>query len=178
MIFNKRYFKKGSNDGGPKVEVVGHVESLWSLLNHIYAFAMLDYIPRLKVLDLNGHEKMVSEAMSRAGRRPGLEGSIEVQTKTTSKEGRIIGRGGGESTKNELCFILFSTRRRGCMSIQLGTSMNVNVMLLSRLFQGFSWSCPPIMEEIDLSESINDLSMAKPLHARAKPCLTPKLYPA
>ncbi|KAE8076200.1 hypothetical protein FH972_014864 [Carpinus fangiana] len=70
MIFNKRYFGKGSNDGGPKVEVVGHVESLWSLVTHIYAFAMLDYISCLKVLDLDGHEKMVSEAMSRAGRQP------------------------------------------------------------------------------------------------------------
>ncbi|KAE8076196.1 hypothetical protein FH972_014860 [Carpinus fangiana] len=56
MIFNKRYFGKGSNDGGLGVEVVGHVESLWSLLTHIYAFVMLDYIPCLKVLDLDGHE--------------------------------------------------------------------------------------------------------------------------
>jgi phenylalanine N-monooxygenase len=49
---------------------VEHVELLWSLLTHIYAFAMLDCIPCLKALDLDGHEKMVSEAMSRTGRRP------------------------------------------------------------------------------------------------------------
>jgi phenylalanine N-monooxygenase len=79
-------------------------------------------------------------------------------------------------TENELCFISFSTGRRGCMGVQLGTS--VNVMLLARLLQGFSWSFPPIMDKIDLFESINDLSKAKPLHARAKPRLGPELYPA
>jgi phenylalanine N-monooxygenase len=63
MIFNKRYFGKGSNDGGPGVEEVEHVESLWSLLTHIYAFAVSDYIPCLRVLDLDGHEKIVSKAM-------------------------------------------------------------------------------------------------------------------
>jgi hypothetical protein len=70
MIFNKRYFGKGSNDGGPIVEKVEHVELPWSLLTHIYAFAMLDCIPCLKALDLDGHEKMVSKAMSRTERRP------------------------------------------------------------------------------------------------------------
>ena len=78
--------------------------------------------------------------------------------------------------ENELRFISFSTGRRGCMGVQLGTS--VNVMLLARLLQGFSWSFPPNMEEIDLFESINDLSKAKPLHACAKPRLGPELYPA
>jgi phenylalanine N-monooxygenase len=78
-------------------------------------------------------------------------------------------------TENELRFISFSTGRRGCMGVELGTSMNV--MLLARLLQGFSWSLPPNQEEIDLSESINDLSKAKPLHAHAKPRLAAKLYP-
>ena len=79
MIFNKRYFRKGSNDGESKVEEVEHVESFWSLLTHINAFAMLEYIPCLKVPNLDGHEKMVSEAMSRAGRRPVM--SVSGSTK-------------------------------------------------------------------------------------------------
>jgi phenylalanine N-monooxygenase len=89
--------------------------------------------------------------------------------------------------ENELRFILFSTGRRGCIGVQLGTSIffflrklgtSMNVMLLARLLQGFSWSFPSNMEKIDLSESINNLSMAKPLHAHAKPRLAPKLFPA
>jgi phenylalanine N-monooxygenase len=90
------------------------------------------------------------------------------ESSTTHKEVNL--------TENELRFISFSTGRRGCMGVQLGTSMNV--MLLARLLQGFSWSFPPNMEEIDLSESINHLLKAKPLHACAKPRLAPKLYPA
>jgi phenylalanine N-monooxygenase len=93
-----------------------------------------------------------------------------------NKNGSSIDREEVNLTENELRFISFSTGRRGCMGVQLGTSMNV--MLLARLLQGFSWSFPPNQEEIDLSESINDLSKAKPLHARAKLRLAPKLYPA
>ncbi|GLT53905.1 hypothetical protein SLA2020_271400 [Shorea laevis] len=40
-----------------------------------------------------------------------------------------------------------------------------------------SWSFPPNHEEIDLSESINDLTKAKPLHAHAKLHLATKLFP-
>jgi phenylalanine N-monooxygenase len=63
MMFNKRYFGKGSKDGGPGVEEVEHVESLLSLLTHSYAFAVSDYLPCLRMLDLDGHEKIVIEAM-------------------------------------------------------------------------------------------------------------------
>ena len=73
----KRYFGKGSNDGGPKVEEMEHVEPVWSLLTHIYAFDVSDYILCLKALDLDGHEKIVSEAMKRAGRRPVTSLSVE-----------------------------------------------------------------------------------------------------
>ncbi|GLT55161.1 hypothetical protein SLA2020_283060 [Shorea laevis] len=63
MMFNKRYFGKGGKDGGPGFEEVEHLESLWTLLAHIYAFAVSDYIPWLRALDLDGHEKIVTEAM-------------------------------------------------------------------------------------------------------------------
>lgn len=37
----------------------------WSftVLNHIYSFILSDYVPWLRVVDLGGHEKIVSEAM-------------------------------------------------------------------------------------------------------------------
>ncbi|KAE8076178.1 hypothetical protein FH972_014842 [Carpinus fangiana] len=333
MMFNKRYFGKGSNDGGPGVEEVEYIESLWTLLNHICAFAVSDYIPCSRALDLDGHEKIVSEAMRivssyeepiiderveqwRDGKKKEAEDLLdafilaknsnreptlsveeikaqiteimlasvdnpannvecvlsemldqpEVLQKAVDEIDRVVGKerwvqeydipelnyvkacaregyrlhpvapfnmphvsmqdmtvagyfipkgshvllsryGLGRNprvweeplkfkperhllkkdeslanhmevnlTENELRFISFSTGRRGCMGVQLGTSMNV--MLLARLLQGFSWSFPPNMEEIDLSESVNHLLKAKPLHACAKPCLAPKLYPA
>ncbi|KAI3975465.1 hypothetical protein MKX01_004195 [Papaver californicum] len=79
-----------------------------------------------------------------------------------------------ELVENDLRFISFSTGRRGCMGIPLGTSMTV--MLLARLLQGFSWSAPPD-ETIELSESSHDLFLAKPLCALAKPRLPMHLYP-
>nr|KJB60208.1 hypothetical protein B456_009G293900 [Gossypium raimondii] len=79
-------------------------------------------------------------------------------------------------TETELRFISFSTGRRGCMGVALGSAMTV--MVLARLIQGFSWGVPSNEANIDLSVSENDLFMAKPLHAMAKPRLPgEQLYP-
>ncbi|TVU03778.1 hypothetical protein EJB05_50666, partial [Eragrostis curvula] len=64
-------------------------------------------------------------------------------------------------TENDLRFISFSTGRRGCIAASLGTAMNV--MLLGRLLQGFTWSKPVGVETVDLSESKHDTLMAMPL---------------
>lgn len=73
----------------------------------------------------------------------------------------------------ELRFISFSTGRRGCPGMVLGVA--ITVTLLARLLQGFDWSAPPNQGEIDL-ESMNNLGLAKPLHARAKPRLHASMY--
>ncbi|XP_015577436.3 phenylalanine N-monooxygenase CYP79D16 isoform X2 [Ricinus communis] len=79
-------------------------------------------------------------------------------------------------TEPDLNLLSFSTGRRGCPGIILGTA--VTVMLFARLLQGFSWSVPPNETSIDLSESKNSLALAKPLVALAKPRLPANLYPA
>ncbi|KFK24947.1 hypothetical protein AALP_AA8G046600 [Arabis alpina] len=64
MMFGVRHFGKGSEDGsGPGFEEIEHVESLFTVLTHLYAFALSDYVPWLRFLDLEGHEKIVSGAM-------------------------------------------------------------------------------------------------------------------
>ncbi|KAJ4720229.1 Cytochrome P450 [Melia azedarach] len=63
MMFNRRYFGDGKEDGGPGYEEKAHVESLFTVLNHLYSFTLSDYIPWLRVFDAEGHEKVVSEAM-------------------------------------------------------------------------------------------------------------------
>ncbi|KAL6310762.1 hypothetical protein AAG906_006074 [Vitis piasezkii] len=82
---------------------------------------------------------------------------------------------GVDLNEQDLSLISFSTGRRGCTGIAFGSAMTV--MLLARLLQGFTWSAPPGQKEIDLSESRNDLSLAKPVHALAKPRLHSSLYP-
>lgn len=81
-----------------------------------------------------------------------------------------------ELNGSDLNLISFSTGRRGCMGSNIGSTMTY--MLLARLIQGFTWS--PVLGEdkIDISESKNDLFLAKPLHAVATPRLAPQVYPA
>ncbi|XWS65574.1 hypothetical protein CRYUN_Cryun05aG0125500 [Craigia yunnanensis] len=64
MMFNRRYFGDGCKiDGGPGIEEEEHVESLFTVLMHIYSFILSDFVPWLRALDLEGHEKIVSESM-------------------------------------------------------------------------------------------------------------------
>ncbi|KAF4376676.1 hypothetical protein F8388_025547 [Cannabis sativa] len=63
MMFGKRYFGKGRDDGGPGKEEEEHVEALLAMLSHIYAFSMSDYLPWLRWLDLDGHQRIVCKAM-------------------------------------------------------------------------------------------------------------------
>jgi len=63
ILFNTRYFGKGRKDGGPGFEEEEHVESVFVLLRYLYAFSISDFIPCLKRLDLDGHQKKVKEAL-------------------------------------------------------------------------------------------------------------------
>ncbi|XP_062104551.1 tryptophan N-monooxygenase CYP79A68-like [Humulus lupulus] len=77
--------------------------------------------------------------------------------------------------ESELRFISFSTGRRGCVGMVLGT--NMTVMLLGRLLQCFTWTIPQGVEKIDLrSEEGSSLFKAMPLYAHAKPRFNPSLY--
>ncbi|KAG8493479.1 hypothetical protein CXB51_010866 [Gossypium anomalum] len=321
MIFSRRYFGEGRKDGGPGYEEVEYIESVFTVLRHLYSFILSDYMPWLRPLDLEGHEKIVSEAMKvvngyndplidkrvkewKDGKRKEPEDLLdafilakdsegkpalsveeikaqctemmfatldnpsnaaewamaeminqpEILQKATEEIERVVGNqrwvqesdipglnyvkscakeafrihpispfnlphvsnadaivagyfipkgshvllsrlGLGRNpkvwdeplgfkperhmkdgcieevdlTETELRFISFSTGRRGCMGVALGSAMTV--MVLARLIQGFSWKVPSNEANIDLSVSENDLFMAKPLHAMAKPRL-------
>ncbi|QCD77911.1 tyrosine N-monooxygenase [Vigna unguiculata] len=77
-------------------------------------------------------------------------------------------------TEPNLKFISFSTGRRGCPGVMLGTTMTV--MLFARLLHGFTWTAPPHVSSINLSESDDDILLAEPLMAIAQPRLPAKLY--
>ncbi|QCD77912.1 cytochrome P450 [Vigna unguiculata] len=77
-------------------------------------------------------------------------------------------------TEPNLKFISFGTGRRGCPGVMLGTTMTV--MLFARLLHGFTWTAPPNVSTINLSESDDDILLAHPLVAIAQPRLQPKLY--
>ncbi|PIN03870.1 Cytochrome P450 CYP2 subfamily [Handroanthus impetiginosus] len=77
-------------------------------------------------------------------------------------------------TDHELNMLSFSTGRRGCPGVVLGSTMVT--ILLARLIQGFSWSAPTNRPSIDLVESEQDLLLAKPLIAHASPRLEAQVY--
>ncbi|CAL5202687.1 unnamed protein product [Lathyrus oleraceus] len=64
LVFNTRYFGEGRNDGGPGLEEVEHVDAIFTLLKYVYAFCVSDYMPLLRGLDIDGHERKVKDAMS------------------------------------------------------------------------------------------------------------------
>ncbi|KAL3728876.1 hypothetical protein ACJRO7_033461 [Eucalyptus globulus] len=330
LMFSKRYFGQGRQDGGPTIDEEQHVDALFNALNYLYAFCVSDYFPFLKGLDLDGHEKEVEESARtlRTLHEPIISERIkrwrddlssesnekepqdlldvlimlkdskgmpvlapqevraltteimmaavdnpsnavewamaeminqpELIHKATEEIDRVVGKerlvqesdigdlnyikacareafrlhpvapfnvphvamsdtvvagyripkgshillsrvGLGRNpeiwdeplkfkpdrhimrdqaevvlTEPDLRFISFSTGRRGCIAATLGTTMTV--MLLARLIQGFNWSKPSNLSSINLAESRDDLSLAKPLVAQAEPRLPSHLY--
>ncbi|CAI8597050.1 unnamed protein product [Vicia faba] len=64
IVFNTRNFGEGKNDGGPGLEEVEHVDAIFTLLRYVFAFCVSDYMPSLRGLDIDGHERKVKDAMS------------------------------------------------------------------------------------------------------------------
>ncbi|XP_037480992.1 tyrosine N-monooxygenase-like [Triticum dicoccoides] len=73
-----------------------------------------------------------------------------------------------------LRFISFSSGRRGCPGISLGTSMTM--MLFARMLQGFTWTKLSGVKSISLREGNVGLALAEPLVLQAKPRLAAHLY--
>ncbi|MED6125432.1 hypothetical protein PIB30_068445 [Stylosanthes scabra] len=73
-----------------------------------------------------------------------------------------------------LKLISFSTGRRGCPGIMLGSTMTI--MLFARMLHGFNWSVPPNETTIELSELEGYTMKAKPLMAYATPRLPAEVY--
>ncbi|GMI69163.1 cytochrome P450, family 79, subfamily B, polypeptide 2 [Hibiscus trionum] len=329
LLFNRRYFGGGRADGGPGLEEEEHVEAIFTSLAYVYSFCVSDYLPFLRSLDLEGHEKIMKEATTvmdkyhdpiiedrirqrRDGKIDEPQDLLDVlvsltddngvsllstaeikvqiceimiaaidnpsnalewalaemlnkpemlqkaideldnvvgkdrlvqesdfpqlnyvkacareafrlhpispfipphvsQTDTTvadyfipkgsyvvvsrealgrnpkvwddpfefKPERHLQGQGCNEGkevvlAEPELRFISFSRGRRGCPGVVLGSSMTT--MLFARLLQGFEWSIPANQGTIDLSQGRKDSFLAKPLHAVAKPRLSPNVY--
>ncbi|KAL0368042.1 UNVERIFIED_CONTAM: Phenylalanine N-monooxygenase CYP79D16 [Sesamum calycinum] len=273
LMFSKRFFGTGMEDGGPGLEEEEHVDGLFTILRYLYGFAIADYLPWLEGFDLDGKTEedlldvlinlkdsknnlllsieeikaQITEIMLAAIDNPSnaVEWALaeminqpDILDKACEELDQAVGRnrlhpvtpfnvphlsmedtvvggyfipkgshvllsrpGLGQNPRvwkdplvykperhiiskdsevvlvdHELCMLSFSTGRRGCPAIVLGSTMTI--ILLARLIQGFSWSAPPngSNNTVDLTESKGDLSMAKPLLARAIPRLEPHVY--
>ncbi|XP_042495919.1 tryptophan N-monooxygenase CYP79A68-like [Macadamia integrifolia] len=63
LMFNKRYLGEGRKDGGPGVEEEEYIDAVFTVLSLVYSFCVSDYMPSLRRFDLNGHEKIMKEAV-------------------------------------------------------------------------------------------------------------------
>ncbi|XP_047965965.1 phenylalanine N-monooxygenase-like [Salvia hispanica] len=64
LVFGERFFGCGMEDGGQGVEESKHMDALWTVLMHTYGFAISDFVPFLEVFDLDGHKKIVTNALA------------------------------------------------------------------------------------------------------------------
>ncbi|XP_019091283.1 PREDICTED: dihomomethionine N-hydroxylase-like [Camelina sativa] len=77
--------------------------------------------------------------------------------------------------ETEMRFVSFSTGRRGCVGVKVGTTMMV--MMLARFLQGFNLKLHQDFGTLSLEEDDALLLMAKPLRLSVEPRLAPNLYP-
>ena len=65
MIFGCRHFGMGAKDGGPGPgpEEIEHVDAAFTVLSLIYAFCASDFMPSLRILDVDGHERIMKKAI-------------------------------------------------------------------------------------------------------------------
>ncbi|XVF20427.1 hypothetical protein REPUB_Repub11eG0197700 [Reevesia pubescens] len=68
LIFNRRYFGEGKEDGGPGFEEEEHIRALFTILAYLYSFCVSDYISCLRGLDLDGHENVMDEVLRVVGK--------------------------------------------------------------------------------------------------------------
>ncbi|RVW61023.1 Phenylalanine N-monooxygenase [Vitis vinifera] len=143
MILNTRYFGEGKKDGGPGIEEEQHVESLFTVLAHLYAFSlsvMSDYFPWMRVLDLDGHEKTVRQAMNtidkyhdpivenrakqwRNGGKKEAEDLLDIFLSIKDAHGEPLLSVAEIKANAHCCWLLYS-QRQSCLLSRLGLGRN------------------------------------------------------
>ncbi|XP_004139123.3 isoleucine N-monooxygenase 1-like [Cucumis sativus] len=68
MVFNRRYYGKGREDGGPTFEEEEHNQALLTIVRHVNSFSISDFMPWLKPFDLDGHQKILKNALNVLGK--------------------------------------------------------------------------------------------------------------
>ncbi|KAL0434380.1 UNVERIFIED_CONTAM: Phenylalanine N-monooxygenase CYP79D16 [Sesamum latifolium] len=65
LMFSKRFFGTGKEDGGPGLEEEEYVDGLFTILKYLYGFAIADYLSWLEVFDLDGYKRIIKNAIKR-----------------------------------------------------------------------------------------------------------------
>ncbi|KAL0393105.1 UNVERIFIED_CONTAM: Isoleucine N-monooxygenase 1 [Sesamum radiatum] len=65
LIFSKRFFGRGMEDGGPGIEEKEHLHGIFTILKYVYGLGIADYVPWLEVFDLDGHKGFLKDGIKR-----------------------------------------------------------------------------------------------------------------
>lgn len=63
LMFSERFLGKGMEDGGPGFEEREYVAGLFKILEFLNGFAVADCVPWLEVFDLDGHKRIMRNAV-------------------------------------------------------------------------------------------------------------------
>lgn len=64
LIFSKRFFGAGMQDGGPGAEEKEHINAVITILKYTFSFSVSDYVQFLRGrFDLDGHENIIRKAV-------------------------------------------------------------------------------------------------------------------
>nr|GMC88612.1 isoleucine N-monooxygenase 2-like [Ipomoea batatas] len=124
MVFSKRYFKAGAEDGGPGVEDEEHIDATFGVLDLLYSFGISDYFPWLRMFDLEGHRKAIQKAVEgvRKYQDPEVDERIKMWkdgAKTDDDEKQdildvLINLKDAHGTNDNNCGQSFKRGRMGC----------------------------------------------------------------
>ncbi|XP_047331042.1 valine N-monooxygenase 2-like [Impatiens glandulifera] len=119
MVFNKRFFGKGTLGGGPGVEEEEHVDMIFTMQKYVYSFCISDYVPFLRRrLDLDGHEKATRHALENV--RKYQDPEIDLRIKQW--------KDGTRSEKQDLLDILITLEDDKCNSLLTTEEIKSQVM--------------------------------------------------
>ncbi|KAK4434008.1 Tryptophan N-monooxygenase [Sesamum alatum] len=87
LIFSKRFFGAGMEDGGPGVEEKEHLHGVFTILKYVYGFGVADCLPWLEVFDLDGHKRILKDALKRVRKYqdPEIDKRVEMWHKESEK---------------------------------------------------------------------------------------------
>ncbi|XP_047309083.1 tyrosine N-monooxygenase-like [Impatiens glandulifera] len=80
MVFSKRFFGKGNENGGPGPEEEEHMAGIFTILKCSFNFCISDYFPFLRRrIDLDGNEKRTRQAVQNARKYQDIEVDTRIK---------------------------------------------------------------------------------------------------
>ncbi|KAL2470897.1 Tryptophan N-monooxygenase 1 [Abeliophyllum distichum] len=83
LIFNKKYFGNGKEDGGPGPEEEEYIAAVFTILKIVYGFGIADYISWLEIFDFDGYKGNLKKAIASLAKfhDPEIDGRIQMWEK-------------------------------------------------------------------------------------------------